>query len=128
MKLKIEQNSYYCPLYLYSTPLCWSKLSKPSLFFLWLFPHQQWELSTKLVLNAVSTGAHVLKGKVYQNHMIDVQVTNSKLYRRASRLLQVRQETINETIINKKVNTCSCGLILFMAPDLYCPLALFKYL
>ncbi|XP_075868506.1 glucokinase regulatory protein isoform X1 [Nelusetta ayraudi] len=48
----------------------------------------QWELSTKLVLNAVSTGAHVLKGKVYQNHMIDVQVTNSKLYHRAQRLLQ----------------------------------------
>ncbi|KAG7241062.1 hypothetical protein INR49_026093 [Caranx melampygus] len=49
---------------------------------------QQWELSTKLVLNAVSTGAHILKGKVYQNHMIDVQVTNSKLYRRATHLLQ----------------------------------------
>uniref|UniRef100_A0A672Y4U5 SIS domain-containing protein n=1 Tax=Sphaeramia orbicularis TaxID=375764 RepID=A0A672Y4U5_9TELE len=49
---------------------------------------QQWELSTKLLLNAVSTGAHVLKGKIYQNHMIDVQVTNSKLYRRATRLLQ----------------------------------------
>ncbi|XP_061571587.1 glucokinase regulatory protein isoform X2 [Cololabis saira] len=47
-----------------------------------------WELSTKLVLNAVSTGAHVLKGKTYQNYMIDVQVTNSKLYRRATRLLQ----------------------------------------
>ncbi|KAM4601590.1 glucokinase regulatory protein isoform 2-T2 [Polymixia lowei] len=50
--------------------------------------HMQWQLSTKLVLNAVSTGAHVLKGKVYQNHMIDVQVTNSKLYHRATRLLQ----------------------------------------
>ncbi|XP_062417391.1 glucokinase regulatory protein isoform X1 [Pungitius pungitius] len=50
--------------------------------------HKQWELSTKLVLNAVSTGAHVLKGKIYQNHMVDVQVTNSKLYRRATRLLQ----------------------------------------
>ncbi|XP_026158071.1 glucokinase regulatory protein [Mastacembelus armatus] len=50
--------------------------------------HMQWELSTKLVLNAVSTGAHVLKGKIYQNHMIDVQVTNSKLYHRATRLLQ----------------------------------------
>ncbi|XP_030607993.1 glucokinase regulatory protein [Archocentrus centrarchus] len=47
-----------------------------------------WELSTKLVLNAVSTGAHVLKGKIYQNHMIDVQVTNTKLYRRATWLLQ----------------------------------------
>uniref|UniRef100_A0A8C2WSA9 SIS domain-containing protein n=1 Tax=Cyclopterus lumpus TaxID=8103 RepID=A0A8C2WSA9_CYCLU len=50
---------------------------------------QQMELSTKLVLNAVSTGAHVLKGKIYQNHMVDVQVTNSKLYCRATRLLQV---------------------------------------
>uniref|UniRef100_A0A3Q2YZ76 Glucokinase regulator n=1 Tax=Hippocampus comes TaxID=109280 RepID=A0A3Q2YZ76_HIPCM len=48
-----------------------------------------WELSTKLVLNAVSTGAHILKGKVFHNYMIDVQVTNSKLYRRATRLIQV---------------------------------------
>ncbi|KAE8278642.1 Glucokinase regulatory protein [Larimichthys crocea] len=48
----------------------------------------QWELSTKLLLNAVSTGAHVLKGKIYHNHMIDVQATNSKLYCRATRLLQ----------------------------------------
>ncbi|KAM7375172.1 hypothetical protein PAMA_014317 [Pampus argenteus] len=50
--------------------------------------HMQWELSTKLVLNALSTGAHILKGKIYQNYMIDVQVTNSKLYRRATCLLQ----------------------------------------
>uniref|UniRef100_A0A3Q2G5W9 Glucokinase regulator n=1 Tax=Cyprinodon variegatus TaxID=28743 RepID=A0A3Q2G5W9_CYPVA len=48
----------------------------------------QWELSTKLLLNAVSTGAHIFKGKVYQNYMIDLQVTNSKLYHRATRLLQ----------------------------------------
>ncbi|CAL8307545.1 unnamed protein product [Merluccius merluccius] len=48
----------------------------------------QMELSSKLVLNAVSTGAHVLKGKVYQNHMMDLQVTNTKLYHRATRLLQ----------------------------------------
>ncbi len=54
---------------------------------------QQWELSTKLLLNAVSTGAHVLKGKIYQNHMMDVQATNSKLYRRATRLLQVHKIT-----------------------------------
>ncbi|XP_043965922.1 glucokinase regulatory protein isoform X1 [Gambusia affinis] len=46
------------------------------------------ELSTKLLLNAVSTGAHTLKGKVFKNYMIDLQVTNSKLYRRATRLLQ----------------------------------------
>ncbi|KAK5891131.1 hypothetical protein CgunFtcFv8_018417 [Champsocephalus gunnari] len=39
----------------------------------------QWELCTKLFLNALSTGAHVLKGNIYQNHMMDMQVTNSKL-------------------------------------------------
>uniref|UniRef100_A0A3Q3B127 Glucokinase regulator n=1 Tax=Kryptolebias marmoratus TaxID=37003 RepID=A0A3Q3B127_KRYMA len=53
-----------------------------------LLHYMQWELATKLVLNAVSTGAHVLKGKIYQNYMIDLQVSNSKLYRRATRLLQ----------------------------------------
>ncbi|XP_067224237.1 glucokinase regulatory protein isoform X1 [Chanodichthys erythropterus] len=49
---------------------------------------QHWELSTKLCLNAISTGAHVLKGKVYMNYMIDLRVTNSKLYRRAINILQ----------------------------------------
>ncbi|XP_042186166.1 glucokinase regulatory protein isoform X2 [Oncorhynchus tshawytscha] len=47
-----------------------------------------WELSSKLVLNAVSTGSHVLKGKIYRNHMVDLQVTNSKLYHRAIHILQ----------------------------------------
>ncbi|XP_070786951.1 glucokinase regulatory protein [Enoplosus armatus] len=71
-----------------------NKLCFSSLKITWVSPspgsllHMQWELSTKLLLNAVSTGAHVLKGKIYQNHMIDVQVTNSKLYCRATRLLQ----------------------------------------
>ncbi|XP_077955544.1 glucokinase regulatory protein [Gasterosteus aculeatus] len=71
-----------------------NRLCLSSLKFTWpspasgISPHRQWELSTKLVLNAVSTGAHVLKGKIYQNYMVDVQVTNSKLYRRATRLLQ----------------------------------------
>ncbi|XP_073784215.1 glucokinase regulatory protein isoform X2 [Danio rerio] len=50
---------------------------------------QRWELSTKWCLNAISTGAHVLKGKVYMNYMIDLRVTNSKLYRRAISILQV---------------------------------------
>ncbi|KTF75655.1 hypothetical protein cypCar_00033547 [Cyprinus carpio] len=50
---------------------------------------QRWELSTKWCLNAISTGAHVLKGKVYMNYMIDLRVTNSKLYRRAINILQV---------------------------------------
>ncbi|KAK3563713.1 hypothetical protein QTP86_034442 [Hemibagrus guttatus] len=49
---------------------------------------QCWELSTKWCLNAISTGAHILIGKVYMNYMIDLRVTNSKLYRRAIHMLQ----------------------------------------
>ncbi|XP_031436641.1 glucokinase regulatory protein [Clupea harengus] len=52
------------------------------------FMRLQWELSTKWILNAISTGAHILKGKVYKNYMIDLKVTNSKLYRRAIGMLQ----------------------------------------
>ncbi|TSO25137.1 Glucokinase regulatory protein [Bagarius yarrelli] len=51
-------------------------------------PKQYWELSTKLCLNVISTGAHILIGKVYMNYMIDLRVTNSKLYRRAIHILQ----------------------------------------
>lgn len=42
----------------------------------------------KLVLNAFSTTLMVRLGKVYGNLMVDVQVTNLKLRRRAARLIQ----------------------------------------
>lgn len=45
------------------------------------------ELAVKMVLNALSTGAHVLAGKVYSNRMIDLRITNSKLYDRAIRMV-----------------------------------------
>jgi N-acetylmuramic acid 6-phosphate (MurNAc-6-P) etherase len=32
------------------------------------------EIILKLSLNTISTGAHIFKGKVYQNIMIDVRV------------------------------------------------------
>ncbi|EDO48022.1 predicted protein, partial [Nematostella vectensis] len=41
------------------------------------------ELSVKWVLNCLSTGAHILKGKVLQNYMIDLKVSNNKLFHRA---------------------------------------------
>jgi N-acetylmuramic acid 6-phosphate etherase len=41
----------------------------------------------KLVLNAFSTALMVRLGKVYGNLMVDVQATNSKLRRRAVRLV-----------------------------------------
>jgi len=42
----------------------------------------------KLVLNMLSTGAMVRIGKTYGNRMVDVQATNSKLVRRAVRLIR----------------------------------------
>ncbi|HEY9828297.1 MAG TPA: N-acetylmuramic acid 6-phosphate etherase [Stenomitos sp.] len=43
---------------------------------------------TKLALNILSTGTMVLLGKVYGNRMVDVSVTNQKLYDRAVRIVQ----------------------------------------
>lgn len=44
-------------------------------------------LCSKLFLNALSTGAFVQAGKVYQNRMIDLQLSNSKLFLRAQRIV-----------------------------------------
>lgn len=41
------------------------------------------EISIKWILNAISTGAHVLKGKVLTSFMIDLKVSNNKLFHRA---------------------------------------------
>ncbi|KAM9721956.1 LOW QUALITY PROTEIN: glucokinase regulatory protein [Dama dama] len=38
------------------------------------------ELSTKWVLNTVSTGAHVLFGQILQNHMLDLLIHNFRLF------------------------------------------------
>lgn len=42
---------------------------------------------TKMALNIISTGAMVRYGKVYGNRMVDVAVTNDKLYDRALRIV-----------------------------------------
>ena len=42
---------------------------------------------TKMALNIISTGVMVRLGKVYGNRMIDVSVTNNKLYDRALRII-----------------------------------------
>jgi N-acetylmuramic acid 6-phosphate (MurNAc-6-P) etherase len=46
------------------------------------------EMACKWTYNVISTGAHILKGKVYQNFMIDVKVRNNKLFHRAVSLVQ----------------------------------------
>jgi N-acetylmuramic acid 6-phosphate (MurNAc-6-P) etherase len=45
------------------------------------------ELGAKLCLNAVSVAAHALSGKTFAGRMIDVRVSNAKLYHRAARVV-----------------------------------------
>jgi len=40
------------------------------------------------VLNALTTGAHILCGKVYQNRMVDLRISNNKLYYRTLGIIQ----------------------------------------
>ncbi len=46
------------------------------------------EYGTKLVLNALTTGGHVLSGKVYQNRMVDLRISNNKLFYRTIGIIQ----------------------------------------
>lgn len=55
------------------------------------------EMSVKLIVNAVSTGAHILIGKTYENLMIDVRVSNFKLYNRAISIIQKLSTTQKST-------------------------------
>ncbi len=55
------------------------------------------ELALKLCLNALSTGAHVQVGKVYENRMIDLRISNNKLYFRAIRTISLLTGAKEET-------------------------------
>ena len=61
------------------------------------------EISAKWICNAISTGAHVLKGKVWSNRMIDLNLSNDKLFRRGitlvSNLLSIPEETARKAIL-----------------------------
>lgn len=61
------------------------------------------EISTKWICNAISTGAHVIKGKVWSNRMIDLNLSNDKLFRRGislvSNLLSITEEAAREAIL-----------------------------
>jgi len=46
------------------------------------------ELAVKLVLNAITTGAHVKRGVIHANRMINVGVTNAKLFHRAVSIIR----------------------------------------
>ncbi len=38
------------------------------------------QLGIKLIINALTTGAHILAGKVYGNRMVDLRISNNKLF------------------------------------------------
>jgi N-acetylmuramic acid 6-phosphate (MurNAc-6-P) etherase len=61
------------------------------------------QLAIKLVINALTTGAYVLNGKVYGNRMIDLRISNNKLYYRAigiiSDLTHVDEETARMALL-----------------------------
>jgi len=40
------------------------------------------------VLNALTTGGHILSGKVYQNRMVDLRISNNKLFHRTIGIIQ----------------------------------------
>jgi len=54
------------------------------------------EILLKLTLNTISTGAHILNGKVFQNIMIDVRVSNIKLFYRASEIIKTLAKVNDE--------------------------------
>eukprot|EP01138_Halocafeteria_seosinensis_P004463 gb/GECG01004565.1/.p1 GENE.gb/GECG01004565.1/~~gb/GECG01004565.1/.p1 ORF type:complete len:636 (+),score=77.90 gb/GECG01004565.1/:1-1908(+) len=45
------------------------------------------EIALKVALNNISSTAHVMKGCVYQNRMINLAVTNAKLFRRTVQII-----------------------------------------
>ena len=55
------------------------------------------EYATKLVCNAVTTGAHILAGKVYRNRMIDLNVSNTKLFHRTIGIVRDIMKVDEET-------------------------------
>ncbi len=68
------------------TTLCVSPLSTGHFFG----PHRlaEAELAAKLCYNALTTGGHVLAGKVFGNRMIDLRISNNKLYYRTLGIIQ----------------------------------------
>ena len=57
----------------------------------------------------MSTGAHVLLGKILQNHMLDLRIRNSKLFWRALAMLQVGHDGLG-----------LCGAVLGLVSCLDC--------
>lgn len=60
-------------------------------------------LFVRSLLGQLSTGSFTLSGKIYQNKMIDLRITNKKLFNRATRIIQ--------DITNRSFDEIQCQLI-----------------
>jgi N-acetylmuramic acid 6-phosphate (MurNAc-6-P) etherase len=67
------------------------------------------EYAMKLVLNAITTGGHVLTGKVYQNRMVDLRISNNKLFYRTvrivSNIMSVSEHAAQRAVLRSIYNT-----------------------
>lgn len=67
------------------------------------------EMAVKLVLNAVTTGAHILAGKVFGNRMVDLRISNNKLFHRTisiiTDLMNVSAEEALEALLKSIFQT-----------------------
>lgn len=79
----------------------------------------------KLIVNMISTGSMVHSGKVYKNLMVDVQMTNEKLYERGRRIVMeatgVDYETANKVLEN--ANNKPKTAIVMILKDCTCEIA-----
>lgn len=67
------------------------------------------EIAMKWILNAITTGGYILAGKVYQNRMVDLKISNNKLYYRTiniiADIMQVSKETATESMLKSIYET-----------------------
>ena len=67
------------------------------------------QLGIKLVINALTTGAHILAGKVYGNRMVDLRISNNKLFFRTvgiiSDLIAVDEEKATDALLRSIFET-----------------------
>jgi len=73
--------------------------------------------ATKMVLNMISTGTFAKTGKVYKNYMVDLNVSNQKLKRRAINILKdiaKVDDSIAEDFLKKSNGDVKVALLMIM--------------
>jgi len=71
----------------------------------------------KMILNMLSTGAMIRLGKVYENVMVDLQLTNKKLEERAKRIVMMLTECSYETaeeVLNKADGHVKTAMVMIL--------------